>query len=57
MITGYVNFRDLPIIGLVIGSAADMVISTISIIGTNTLRTNITTDSLHGKYEYHYLQQ
>ena len=40
--------RDVP----VIGSAANMAISTISVISTNALRTDIATDSLHGKYEY-----
>ena len=35
-----------------IGLAADMAISTISVIGTNALRTDITTNSLHDKYEY-----
>ena len=44
--------RDVPIIG----SVADMEISTISVIGTNALRTDFAADSLHGKYEYHHLQ-
>ena len=34
-----------------------MAISTISVmIGTNALRTDVAADSLHGKYECHYLQ-
>ena len=44
--------RDVPIIGSVIRSAADVAISTISVIGRNALRTDIATNSLHGKYEY-----
>ena len=44
--------KDVLIIGSVIGSAADMAISTISVIGTNALRTDIATDNLHGKYKY-----
>ena len=36
-----VMLRDAPIIGSLIGSVADMAISTISIIGTNALQTDI----------------
>ena len=46
------NSRDVPIIGSVIRLVADMAIFTILVIGTNALRTDIATDSLHGKYEY-----
>ena len=37
--------RDAPIIGSVIGLVADMAISTILVIGTNALGTNIAADS------------
>ena len=40
-----IMLRDAPIIGLLIGSVADMTISTISIIGTNALQT----DNWYGK--------
>ena len=39
---------DAPIIGLVIGLVADMAISTVSVIGRNALRTDISIDSLYG---------
>ena len=40
-----IMFRDAPIIGSLIGSVSDMAISTISIIGTNALQTDIITDN------------
>ena len=40
-----IMLRDALIIGSLIGSVADIAISTISIIGTNALRTDIITDN------------
>ena len=51
------HYTDVPKIGSVIESAANIAISIISVIVTDALRTDITTDSLHRKYEYSYLQQ
>ena len=47
----YINYRlksEVSVISL-IGSVANMAISTISIIGTNALQTDITTDNQYGK--------
>ena len=44
-----IMLSDAPIIGSLIGSVADMAISTISIIGTNALQTDITTDNSMAK--------